>query len=105
MTLIRRDLDGVVYVDVAGSRVILRAGDEVPAGVTVGDHLVDSTPQPKANQAEPLRAGEPDRSGRDATRAAWFVYATEELGIEGIDDKTGRDKIIALVDAHAAAEK
>lgn len=34
---IRADLEGVVYV---GGHV-LAAGDDVPAGVTVGDHLLE----------------------------------------------------------------
>lgn len=39
---IREDLEGVVYVRRGdfGTPVALRAGDKVPSGVTVGDHLL-----------------------------------------------------------------
>lgn len=36
---IRDDLDGVVHVHSEGGVVVLRAGDTIPAGVVVGDHL------------------------------------------------------------------
>lgn len=42
---IREDLVGVVYVD----GHVLQAGDEVPEGVEVGDHLFDD---PKADAAK-----------------------------------------------------
>ena len=43
---IRKDLVGVVFVATEnGSPIMLKAGDEVPEGVTVGDHLtVDDEP-------------------------------------------------------------
>ena len=44
---IRKDLVGVVCVAAQdnGSPIMLKAGDEVPEGVTVGDHLtVDDEP-------------------------------------------------------------
>lgn len=47
MKMIRKDLVGVVYVAAQdnGSPIMLKAGDEVPEGVTVGDHLtVDDEP-------------------------------------------------------------
>lgn len=100
MTAIRDDLDGVVYVDVAGTRVMLRAGDEVPDGVTVGDHLLDRSDDAVDDPADPLREGEPLRRGREATRAAWFKYATEVLELADVPEKAKRDEIIALVDAH-----
>ena len=40
MAKIRDDLVGVVYIEVEGDRVMLRAGDDVPDGVSVGDHLL-----------------------------------------------------------------
>ena len=45
---IRSDLVGVVYVE----SLVLRAGDTIPDGVTVGDHLLEpetaaSDPAPK----------------------------------------------------------
>lgn len=39
---IRSDLDGVVYVHTAGGGVAcLKAGDTVPDGMEVGDHLIN----------------------------------------------------------------
>ena len=40
MAKIRDDLVGVVYVEVEGDRVMLRAGDDIPDGVSLGDHLL-----------------------------------------------------------------
>lgn len=43
---IRGDLDGVVYVHAAGGGlVVLSAGDTVPDGVQVGEHLVEDGPK------------------------------------------------------------
>jgi hypothetical protein len=36
---IRDDLEGVVYVHTEGGVVVLKAGDTIPAGVEVGEHL------------------------------------------------------------------
>ena len=56
MQTIREDLVGVVFVATEnGSPIMLKAGDEVPEGVTVGDHLTvdepttdtDGKPEPK----------------------------------------------------------
>ena len=46
MQTIREDLVGVVLVATEnGAPIMLKAGDEVPEGVTVGDHLtVDDEP-------------------------------------------------------------
>lgn len=50
MAAIRDDLEGVVSAyDEGGVPVILKAGDNVPDGVIVGDHvLADKTPAKKA---------------------------------------------------------
>jgi len=37
---IRDDLEGVVYVEVDSQRVELKAGDDIPEGVELGDHLL-----------------------------------------------------------------
>ncbi|MGW6698854.1 hypothetical protein [Nocardia sp. NPDC055049] len=39
---IRRDLEGVVYLQHRGKTVMLQAGDRVPTGAQVGDHLIDT---------------------------------------------------------------
>ena len=38
---IRGDLEGVVYVHAADGVVALAAGDTIPVGAEVGDHLID----------------------------------------------------------------
>lgn len=45
---IRGDFEGVVYVDGKA----LKAGDEVPEGVDVGDHLFDPPKQSAKKSAE-----------------------------------------------------
>jgi hypothetical protein len=40
MSKIRDDLEGVIIVTTEAGPFILRAGDEVPEGVTVGDHVL-----------------------------------------------------------------
>lgn len=99
MSAIRDDLEGVVYVDVAGTRVTLSAGDEIPEGVVVGDHLRTADDD---DDGLPGREGEPDRTGPKGTKAAWFAHATEDLGI-AVPADAKRDAIVALVDAHHAA--
>jgi len=48
MPKIRSDLEGVVYVEIDYvGRVTLVAGDEIPDGAVVGDHLIDHTPEPE----------------------------------------------------------
>ena len=53
---IRSDLVGVVHVDGA----VLAAGDEVPEGVTVGDHLVAAE---KVKEADSGSTGRTRRRG------------------------------------------
>ena len=40
MAKIRDDLEGVVWFDVDGQKVKIAAGDTVPDGIEVGDHLL-----------------------------------------------------------------
>lgn len=63
MKKIRDDLDGVVYVRAGADVVTLRAGDDVPEGVDVADHLVagDEAPDPK-RRGRPAKASD-DESG------------------------------------------
>ncbi len=59
---IRNDLVGAVVVaSETGTPLILKAGDEVPEGVTVGDHVTVGEPV-TAEPTEP-DAGKPDDDG------------------------------------------
>jgi hypothetical protein len=115
---IRDDLEGVVYVTRdhgASPPLVLRAGDIVPKGVTVGEHLLSTRAAPKPTeppteppapvQAPADPAGEPGdsdppveppSSGKGATKVAWAAYAVG-LGIEPKPDAS-REDIIAAVD-------
>jgi hypothetical protein len=42
---VRDDFEGVVHLPDQG--LVLKAGDEIPEGVEVGDHLVDSPKESK----------------------------------------------------------
>lgn len=67
MAKIRDDLVGVVDAgNVTGDgRLSLRAGDEVPEGVVVGDHVLaqDAPAKPAGDEQEPERE-QPKRRGR-----------------------------------------
>lgn len=84
MVKIRADLMGVVHVYSNGADAkVLKAGDEVPEGYVVGDHLLDEP-------AEPEGDGEPKAPAGNASRAAWAEYAAG-LGLEVADDATRND--------------
>ncbi|MGX9346636.1 hypothetical protein [Microbacterium sp. KNMS] len=61
MAKIRDDFEGITIVRVGTVDKILKAGDKVPKGVTVGDHLL----APKGTDAEP--AQEPQEPAGDQT--------------------------------------
>ena len=42
---IREDLEGVVIAYTEDGTVTLSAGDEIPDGVAVGDHLTEAAPE------------------------------------------------------------
>lgn len=56
---IRADLEGVVHV----GDVVLAAGDTIPAGVTVGDHLTEGTAG--GDTGKPRRRGSTSRATSD----------------------------------------
>lgn len=98
MTKIRADLEGVVFAYGADGSALptpLRAGDDVPEGITVGSHLTDGD-ETDADGAG-AGGGEPPRAGRGSGKEAWAEYATG-LGVE-FDPEASRDDIIAAVDA------
>lgn len=95
MVKIRDDLEGVVYPytsDGITLGIALRAGDDVPAGVVVGEHLLAA-----GATEEPESDGAPKGN---ASREAWAEYA-ESLGIDVPQDAKQKD-IRALVAEHQA---
>ena len=108
MPTIRDDLEGVVYIPRnhgASAPLVLRAGDTVPDGVTVGDHLLSTGTEPKAPPAPPAAPAdddgapvEPPRSGKGASKAAWAAFAAT-LGIESLPDASREDYIAAVDEA------
>ena len=54
---VRSDLEGVVWVRLGASPVMLQAGDEIPDGVSLGEHLVEKprgkTTRRKAAEEQP----------------------------------------------------
>lgn len=67
-------------------------GQEPPAWVEVGDHILDSSSAPAV---EPAGLDE-DRPRGNASRDEWAAYA-QSLGIE-VPEDAGREEIKALVD-------
>lgn len=70
---IRSDLQGVVYVPVGGDVVCLAAGDEVPDGAVVGEHLTSEQKEPveapkQSEQKEPTEAPEQETKGAGNSR-------------------------------------
>lgn len=105
MTRIRADLVGTVHVrDLDDVVRVLSAGDEVPDGAVVGEHLIadqeGATSDPADDETD--EQGEdggdevPDGAPRgNASRAAWASYATAK-GVE-VSDEMSREDIKAAV--------
>lgn len=103
---VRDDFEGVIHLPIEG--LVLRAGDDIPEGVQVGDHVTgqDSTeseePKESVESAEP--EGEPGDEADDeepvdgkprgnASTEAWHEYAKSQGASD--EDLTGltRDEI------------
>lgn len=114
MTTIRADLVGTVHVRDENDIVhILSAGDEVPEGATVGEHLIDGEPDDSQDDdpQDETEDGEPDDDPKgdagdevpegaprgNASRAAWASYATAH-GVE-VSDEMSREDIKAALSA------
>lgn len=67
---IRDDLDGVVHVHTVGGVVVLSAGDTVPDGVEVGDHLTSEAAAKPAEKEDEDGAGVKPRRGRPSRSVA-----------------------------------
>lgn len=120
---IRKDLVGVVHAyNDAYDSVVLAAGDKVPDGFFVGEHLLKAakdeteptepvtpttpvTPNEPVTPAEPVTptpsTDAPPRNGKGSGKDAWAAYA-ESIGVV-IEADWSRDDITAAVDAAAAA--
>jgi|GEM_PF-2993533 len=88
---IRDDLDGVVYAyDEGGKTVRLAGGDEVPDGVTVGDHLTDApAPTDEENvEGQPL----------EKLSVKELKALADEAGID-LDGATKKADLIAAIEA------
>ncbi|NEW49338.1 hypothetical protein GV792_04680 [Nocardia cyriacigeorgica] len=59
---IRDDLEGAVYLTHKGKLLTLWAGDRVPAGAEIGEHLLTRKPAPvpSGDQGEDAPSGDPD---------------------------------------------
>ncbi|WP_280485360.1 hypothetical protein [Nocardia cyriacigeorgica] len=82
MAKVRADLEGVVYAfRENGETVVLSAGDDIPADIHLGSHLVDtgkseSRPEPKPEPAEAV-SDAPKRRGRPVKTSAVSDDASE----------------------------
>ncbi|MCL2089850.1 MAG: hypothetical protein FWH11_01260 [Micrococcales bacterium] len=85
---IREDLVGVVLAHADGGTVMLRAGDAVPDGATVGQHVL-------AREA-PVH----ERPKGNSSRELWAAWA-EHIGLP-VDEKDTRDDIMSAVEAAEA---
>ena len=108
MAKIREDIEGVVVaVGATGEPVILRAGDDVPDGVTVGDHVLvssdDGSDEEGAAGGGTGLASAPDlqvppRGGAGSGADAWRAYAAAAATAKGLEIEipadANRDDII-----------
>lgn len=100
---IREDFVGVthVYGD-GGDTIVLAAGDKVPDGYVVGDHLIEASSEDETDPSKPeTPAGPPPRSGKGSGLEAWTAHA-ESVGV-AIEADWSREDIIAAVDAATTA--
>lgn len=112
MSKIRKDFEGVTIVrDSSGRDVMLKAGDKIPEGVTVGSHLLsaktDPAPPPPAPTSTPTPAVVPTptpvttvvpeptppvvseptlppKAGAGSSADAWRAYAVAETAKRGL---------------------
>lgn len=99
---------GVVYTRVGGTVHVLRAGDEVPAGASVGAHVLDASKVGVIDPEVPQDGGTPtgedsgggdhadvDYPGDDATREELNAYA-EAIGMNPDEFKNKADLVAAI---------
>lgn len=85
---IRADLDGSVFLHKPdGTFTVLVAGDEVPKGAEVGDHLL-----------EDASAGDAGAPAVGATRGDWEDYAVSRgMAREQAEGYPNKDELIAAL--------
>lgn len=124
MAKIRKDLIGSVLVNDpdGGDPIVLVAGDKVPDGVELGDHvLANKSEDTKSSEAEEqLPGGDtgssdapapslPPRGGAGSGADAWRAYGVEAAKAQGLEidipaDATKTDIIDALKGAGIPVE-
>ncbi|ONI65632.1 hypothetical protein CSIV_04960 [Microbacterium sp. CSI-V] len=124
MAKIRKDLIGSVLVNDpdGGDPIVLVAGDKVPDGVDLGDHvLANKSEDTKSSKAEEPPAGGdtgspdapapslPPRGGAGSGADAWRAYGVEAAKAQGLEidipsDATKTDIIDALKGAGIPVE-
>lgn len=80
MAKIRDDFEGVTFVRTADGDVVLKAGDKIPKGVVVGDHLLAV----KASAVESENTGQTD--GEDTEAANGDTETESEDTGDGSED-------------------
>lgn len=86
MSKVREDLVGVVWYTVDGGEArSLKAGDAVPEGVELGDHLLADLRLPKSS----------DQPAGNASTEAWQEYAKSQGATDDDIDGLSRDDIRA----------
>lgn len=115
MAKIRKDLVGTVLAfDEHGNSTLLAAGDKVPDGFNVGDHVLaakgednGSTQSDPATPAVPAPAGTalvvPPMIGKGSSTADWRAYAAAAATERGLQidfgDDAKRGDIVAALEA------
>lgn len=107
MAKIREDLVGITIIrDDSGLDHILHPGDTVPAGLTVGEHLLgDATPESGKSADSKV----PPKGGPGSGAPAWRAYALEAATAAGLnidipEDADRGDIIDALTTAGIPTE-
>ena len=103
MAQIRGDLIGVVWVEADGHAIALKAGDPVPEGVTLGDHVLDQAADDDPDEAfiplakPQLPEGDPSEAWKVDELKAFAEQRNIDLG-----EATKKADILAVILAAAA---
>ncbi|GGO59113.1 hypothetical protein GCM10010910_01310 [Microbacterium nanhaiense] len=106
MTKIRDDFNGITILRTDGGLdVILRAGDTVPDGLSVGEHLIAK----QAVETSPAAPTVPPKAGPGSSAKAWREYGVRETSARGMnidipEDASKADIIDALESAGIPTE-
>ena len=94
MARISKTLNGVVYTRINGLVHTLRAGDEVPEGANIGEHLLDGGTATEAVE-EYDEAVVMEYPGDNATRDELNTYA-EYIGLDP-DEYSNKSDLVAAI--------